>query len=334
METRYNTNSMQRSRRIPVLAAIVVAFSAFLIPAILAQNPAYPKGSLRLVITHGPGGATDLAARLIQPFLQKYLGVPIVLDNMEGAGGNVARSYVFKQPPDGQVLLVSQQPSMSGGQLVSGGRFETLKFVHVFNIAGRNYDCVAVAVNSPFQTIADIKKASAAKPVASAGSGIGTNAYVLAMLLKSKAGINLTYVPYNSGSEAAVAVAGAQTSMGIGAVDAYLPLHKQNKLRILAVSGPQRDSSLPDVPTLVELGHPEIKLDQMTGVFAPPGLPQARLEVLVAAFQKVFTDKEFQTIAANRGLTLQPLPPTEFYKASQVMFTTIKALEPILKPSR
>jgi tripartite-type tricarboxylate transporter receptor subunit TctC len=301
--------------------------------AFLAQG-AYPKGPVRLVVTHGPGGSTDLAARLIQPYLQKYLGVPIVVDNMEGAGGNVARSFVFKQPPDGQVLLVSQQPSMSSGQLVSGGRFETLKFVHVFNIAGRNYDCVAVPINSPFKTIADIKKASAAKPLTSSGSGIGTNAYVLGVLLKSKAGINLTYVPYNSGSEAAVAVAGAQTQMGTGSIDAFLPLQKQNKLRILAVSGPQRDTSIPDIPTLAELGFPEIKLDQMTGVFAPPALPQDKLQVLVVAFQKAAADKDFLAVAAKGGLSLQPLAANDFYKVSENMFTTIKALESILKPAR
>ncbi len=304
------------------------------IPVALLAQGTYPKGPLRLVVTHDPGGSTDLAARLIQPYLQKYLGVPIVVDNMEGAGGNLARSYVFKQPPDGQILLVSQQPSMSSGQIVSGGRFETLKFVHVFNIAGRNYDCVAVPANSPFKTIADIKKASTAKPLTTSGSGIGTNAYVLAMLLKSKGGINLTYVPYNSGSEAAVAVAGAQTQMGTGSIDAFLPLQRQNKIRILAVAGPQRDTSLPDVATLTELGFPEIKLDQMTGVFAPPALPADKLQVLITAFQKAAADKDFLAVAAKGGLTLQPLAGNEFYKVSENMFTTIKALEPILKPAK
>src|SRR5512144_2491061 len=139
---------------------ITLLVLACCIPVALLAQGSYPKGPVRLVITHGPGGSTDLAARLIQPYLQKYLGAPIVVDNMEGAGGNVARSFVFKQPPDGQVLLVSQQPSMSSGQLVSGGKFDVLKFVHVFNIAGRNYDCVAVGPNSPFKTIDDLKNES------------------------------------------------------------------------------------------------------------------------------------------------------------------------------
>src|SRR5262245_50625418 len=151
--------------KLKLTIVVVVLFAAWIPIQLPAQKGPFPKGPVRLVITHGAGGSTDMAARLIQPYLQKYLGVPIVIDNMEGAGGNLARSYVFKQPADGQVLLVSQQPSMSSGQIVSGGRFETLKFAHVFNIAGRNYDCLAVPAASPFKTVADIKKASSSKPL-------------------------------------------------------------------------------------------------------------------------------------------------------------------------
>jgi tripartite-type tricarboxylate transporter receptor subunit TctC len=287
-----------------------------------------------MVISHAPGGATDLAARLLQPYFQKYLGVPVVLDNMEGAGGNLSRSFVFKAAPDGQTLLVTQQPSMSSGELVSGGRFETLKFAHVYNIAGRNYDCVTVPANSPFKTIADIKRASAAKPLTAAGAGIGTNGYVVATLLKTKGGINMTYVPYNSGTEAAIAVAGGQTQIGVASVDTAFPLHRQGKIRIIAVSGPQRDRTVPDIPTLVELGFPEIQLDQMTGIFAPPGTPQDRINVLAAALQKSFADKEFIAAAAKGSLGLQPLGPAEFYEASQGLFAVIQALAPTLKPSR
>ena len=302
--------------------------------AAVAQKAAYPTEPVRLVITHAAGGTTDLAARLIQPYLQKYLGVPVVIENMQGAGGNVARSYVFKQPADGYTLLVSQQPSMSSGQIVSGGKFEVVKFTHVFNIAGRNYDCVAVTAASPIKNIADMKKASASQALTSAGTGIGSNAYIVAMLLKSKAGVNLTYVPFNSGSEAALALAGEQTQMGTGALDSYHPLHEQKRLRVIAVSGPQRDESHPNIPTIAEMGYPDIKIDQMTGVFAPPGLPEDRLKVLVMAFQKAFADKEYLAATAKAKMTLQPLAPAEFRKASEAMFTTIKGLESVLKQTK
>ena len=320
--------------RYRLVSLFALAIYSALFPLRVFGQAAYPKEPVRLVITHSAGGTTDMAGRLIQPYLQKYLGVPVVIENMQGAGGNVARSFVFKQPPDGYTLLVSQQPSMSSGQIVSGGRFETLKFVHVFNIAGRNYDCVAVASNTPFKTLEEMRKASAAQSLTSAGTGVGSNAFILAMLLKSKAGINMAYVPFNSGSEAALALAGGQTQMGTGALDSYWPLHEQKRLRILGVAGPSRDESHPELPTLVELGYPEIKMDQMTGVYAPPALPEERVRVLVNAFQKSFADKEYLAATAKANMTLQPLAPKEFYKASEDMFKTIKAIESILKQTK
>lgn len=320
---------MKHSRSMLLSVAIVSLF----VPNIVLGQTTYPKEPIRLVITHTAGGTTDMAARLIQPYLQKYLNVPIVIENMPGAGGNVARSFVFKQPADGYSLLVSQQPSMSSGQLVSGGKFDVLKFVHIFNIAGRNYDCVAVGPNSPFKTIEDLKKASAKQALTSAGTGVGSNAYIVAMLLKAKAGVNISYVPFNSGTEAALALAGNQTEMGTGALDSYAPLHEQKRLRVLAVSGPQRDESHPEYPTLSELGY-DIKMDQMTGVFAPPGLPDAQVKILVAAFQKAFADKDYLAATSKAKQTLQPLPPAEFYKASEGMFKTIQGLESVLKPTK
>jgi len=317
-----------------LVGSALVSFILLNPDTVSAQKEVYPSQPVRLVITHAAGGTTDMAARLIQPYLQKHLGVAVVIDNMVGAGGNIARSFVFKQPGDGYTLLVSQQPSMSAGQIVTGARFEVLKFTHIFNIAGKNYDCVAVAKDTPFKTIEDLKKASQAQPLSSAGTGVGSNSYILAMLLKSRAGINITYVPFNSGTEAALAVAGGQTQMGTGALDSYWPLHEQGRLRILAVSGPERDESHPQLPTIVELGYPNIKLNQMTGVFAPPGLSKERLDVLAAAFRKAFAEKEYAAAAAKAKQTLQPLGPAEFYKASKEIFETIQDLAPVLKSKK
>jgi tripartite-type tricarboxylate transporter receptor subunit TctC len=316
-------------KKILLKSIILVTVVAFASPLAFAQGK-FPTEPIRLIITHSAGGSTDMPARVIQPYLQKAIGVPVVIENMMGAGGNIARAFVYKQKPDGYNLLVSQQPSMSSGEIVSGGKFETLRLTHVFNIAGRNYDCVAVPYNSPIKTIEDMKRASQSQPLTSAGSGIGTNSYIAAMLLKQKAGVSLIYVPFNSGTEAALAVAGEKTQMGTGALDSYSPLLEQKKLRVMAVTGPERDESHREIPTLTELGYP-IKMDQMTGVFAPPGLPKERLDILVKAFEKAMADPEFKAAAAKASLTLQPLSGDEFFKASKAIYDTIKNLEAILK---
>ncbi len=202
-------------------------FVELLIPFLLSgceQETPYPRDPIHIVVPNNPGGVVDTSARLIQPYLQKYLGVPVVIDNMPGAGGNIGRAYVFRQPPDGYTLMVNLQPSTSAGQILTGARFDSLQFTHVYNITGHNYDAVAVPIGSPLKTIEDIRKASETHPLTTAGGGIGTTNYILAMLLKEKAGVHISFVPFNSGAETGLAISGGQTEMGIAAVDSLWPL--------------------------------------------------------------------------------------------------------------
>ena len=95
---------------------------------------------------------------------------------------------------------------------------------------------------------------------------------------------------------------GNKTQMGTGALDSYFPLHEQKKLRILAVTGPERDESHKEIPSMTELGYPQVKIDQMTGVFGPPGLPKDRLDILIKGFQKAAADPEFKG-SSRKGQT-------------------------------
>jgi len=292
----------------------------------------YPQGPIHIVVPHDPGGVVDTTARLIQPHLQRYLGVPVVINNMPGAGGNIGRAYVFRQPADGYTLMVNLQPSMSAGQIVTGATFDSLRFTHVYNITGRNYDAVAVPTGSSLKTIDDIRKASQTHALTTAGGGVGTTNYILAMLLKEKAGVQITFVPFNSGAETALAVSGGQTQIGIAALDSLWPLYQSNRLRILAVAGPERDPSHPQFPSLVELGYPDIHFDTMAGLYAPPGLSEQRISVLVDAMRKVFADETFVAAAKKAGTSLLPLEPAEFLKASSEAFAMVKGMEHVLKP--
>jgi tripartite-type tricarboxylate transporter receptor subunit TctC len=315
-----------RVSRFALLLAVLLAGCA------QAQEGPYPRRPIQIVVPHNPGGVVDTSARLVQPYLQKYLKVPVVVDNMPGAGGNIGRTYVFRQPPDGYTLMVNLQPAMSAGQILTGARFDSLQFTHVYNITGYNYDAVAVPIGSPWKTIEDLRAASEAHPLTTAGGGIGTTNYILAMLLKEKAGVHITFVPFNSGSETALAVAGGQTQIGIAALDSLWPLYQSKRLRILAVGGPERDRSHLEFPSLVEAGYGDIQFDTMGGLYAPPGLPQEKLAVLVAAMRKVFADDEFLAEANRAGISLRPLEPVEFLKASSEAFSMVKGMEHLLKP--
>jgi putative tricarboxylic transport membrane protein len=322
---------MKRSVRHICFVELIISF--FLSGCAQHQADArYPQGPIHIVVPHDPGGVVDTTARLIQPHLQRYLGAPVVINNMPGAGGNIGRAYVFRQPPDGYTLMVNLQPSMSAGQIVTGASFDSLRFTHIYNISGHNYDAVAVPAESSLKTIDDIRRASQTHALTTAGGGVGTTNYILAMLLKEKAGVQITFVPFNSGAETALAVSGGQTQIGIAALDSLWPLYQSKRLRILAVAGPERDPSHPEFPSLVELGYLEIHFDTMAGLYAPPGLSEERTAVLVDAMRKVFADETFVAAAQKSGTSLLPLEPAEFLKASSEAFAMVKGMEHVLKP--
>ena len=319
---------MVRKLSLLILTAVfIVAVSS---TEILAQEK-YPNEAIRVVGTHAAGGSGDLVVRVVQPYLQAALGVPVVIENMVGAGGNIARAYVYKQKPDGYTLLASKQPSMSGGEISQGGKFESLKFTHVFNVCGKNYESLAVPYDSPMKSVADVINASRSKPVVVSGPGIGTNTYVFMILLKKHTGINFTYVPFNSGNEAAFAVAGGKVEVGAGATTNFIPLQEQKKVRILGVAGPERDHFLPSIPTFIELGYPQVALDELVGVFAPPGLPKDKLEILEAAFVKATSDPQYRASAAKAQISVYPLKSKEFFEASSKMHEMIRSMADLLK---
>ena len=296
-----------------VLFVAVVFFSSY-----GSAQAKYPSKPIRFIITHGAGGSSDTFNRIFLPYLIEALGVPVVIDNMTGAGGNRARAFVYKQKPDGYQILVSKQPSMSGGQIVNNGKFESLKFVHIYNVAGRNYNCLAVPYDSPFKTLEDVKKASQKLAIITAGTGIGSNAYIVYTRYK-QLGFDLIYVPFRSGGQAALAVAGAKTQAGMGNITRMYPMMEQKRVRILAIHGPQRSKLYPNIPTAAEQGYPELALDELVGYFAPPGFPDEKRIILEKAFAKAAANPKFQAAAKKARYGVRPLGSKEFFKESKAM---------------
>jgi len=117
---------------------------------------------------------------------------------------------------------------------------------------------------------------------------------------------------------------------GTGALDSYFPLHEQKKLRVLAVTGPERDESHKEIPTLTELDFPS-KNGSDDRYLRPPGLPKDRADILIKSLQKALADPDFNTAASKAKLTLQPLAGEDFFKASKAIYDTITALKGVLK---
>jgi tripartite-type tricarboxylate transporter receptor subunit TctC len=141
-----------------------------------AATPApvnFPTKPMKLIITHSAGGSTDLVPRMLAPYLQQHLGGnPVVVENTPGAGGNIARAFIYNAPADGYTLLVSQFPSMIIGELVNNGNFKTTEMSAVAQLTGRQTQALVVPTNHPAQDYAEWVEYSKTNRVTMSGLGL------------------------------------------------------------------------------------------------------------------------------------------------------------------
>lgn len=293
----------------------------------------YPTKPITMYIPHKAGGSTDMVARALQPYLQKYLGdkASIVIENEGGGGGNAAHLKNYKADPDGYTIEITPFPSMTLGEIVKGGEFKAMEYTYLYNVTGGDYNGIYVKYDSPYQTIQDLVEAAKTEKITMSGSGVGTNSDMSMKLLEKAAGVKFEYVSYDGGTEAAVAVAGGHTISGVGNVVSLKQMVAEKKIRILAVIGKDRHANYPDVPTAIEAGYEGAAMDVCVGVIAPPKLPAEIAEILEEAIAKAVNDPEFKAQAATLGATLAPLSSEEFKAVAQNIYDQAYSMKDELK---
>lgn len=274
----------------------------------------YPQRPVTVVIPHKAGSSTDIVARSLQPYFQKYLGpkASVVVENQEGGGGNAAHLKTFRAAPDGYTLELSPFPSAIMGELVKGGAFKTLEFTFIHNVTGSDFNGIFVKYDAPYKTLKDLVEAAKKSKITMSGSGIGTNGHMAMKLLEADSGAKFEYVSFDGGTEAAIAVAGGHTMSGVGNLVALKQLSEEKKIRILAVVGATRAEAFPDVPTAAESGYKEAVMDVCVGVFGPPKMPEGLMLKIEEALAKAVADPEFQKQATKLGSNIVALKHDEF----------------------
>lgn len=294
-----------------------------------APKEKFPEGPVKIILTHDVGSTIDVSMRGFAPYFQEALGVPVVVENMPGAGGSKARDFVFQAEPDGYTLLASNFPSTQLGELTKPSKYKTLEFTHIASIFGNNWKAIAVKADSPYRTFNDLLEASKTKELAiGASGGVGSSSHLQSVLLQ-KIGLKHRYVPFNGTAEAMTALLGGQVSALFN--DHVGLLRFKDQIRILALHSPERLPELPDVPTLKELGYEGLEIPFLTGLFAPPGLPKERLAILEEAVKKAVDNPAFQDWAKKSENFIQYMNSEEFYKTSQALYNQMAPLAPLLK---
>ena len=294
-----------------MLRILITLFFAAAGSLAVAQD--YPSRPISIVVPVPPGGIVDMAARLASDPLTQALGQSVVVDNRAGASGNIAYGIVAGAKPDGYTLLASYSMYHVGNpSMFSGLRWNADSFTPVGMVAVAP-NVVVVHPSLPVTNLKELVDYAKKNPgkLNYASQGSGSIPHVGTELFKQMNGVDMVHVPYKGSGPAIQDVLSGQVQLFITTPPSVIGHIKQDRLRAIAVASDVRHPLLPDVPTSVEQGMPDFKLDAWVALFAPAGTPDAVVAKLSAALASSLDSAEVRSRAAQAGVTARPMASAE-----------------------
>jgi tripartite-type tricarboxylate transporter receptor subunit TctC len=295
-----------------LLAALALAGSW---GAVHAQD-AYPSKPVTIVVPYSPGGTTDIVARLAAQYLTESFGKSFVVDNRPGASGTIATALVAKAAPDGYTLLANEVGQTATPALYANLRYDPVKDLAPITLIAETPVVLGVTQNIPATTLKELLAYGKSHPTAlNFGSGgAGSGPHIAGELLKQVSGVPMTHVPYKGSGPAVTDLIAGQIQLLSSAAPTIAPHVASGKIRALAVAGPRRVPSLPDVPTAAEAGLPEFQFSIWFGLTAPKGTPPAIINKLNAALQTMLKQPAMREKLAAAGADPVGAGPEAFGK--------------------
>lgn len=283
------------------LAPALLAAAIMLAPG--TAGAGYPERPITLIVPFAPGGPVDIIARILTVTLSQSLGRQVIVDNRGGAAGNIGMGVAARAAPDGYTLLLTSTAIAVNPALFRNLPYDPFKdFIPISELVSAP-NVIVVHPKSGIASIADLVEKAKAEPTKYnySSPGAGTKSHLTGEMLKLRAGIDMVHVPFRGAGPAAQAVLAGQIEVGSVAISAAEPLVKDGQLRALAVTSEKRWFSMPDVPTMIELGYPGFVSDTFNALFAPAGTPPEIIAVLVKATREAMQRPEAIDISRRAG---------------------------------
>jgi tripartite-type tricarboxylate transporter receptor subunit TctC len=296
------------ARALALCAALVFAGAAG------AQVPGYPDRPVKIIVPFAAAGPTDVVARLIAHKLSEKYGHQFYIENMTGAGGNLAMGAAAKAPGDGYTILFVSSSFTVNPSLYAKAPYDAEKdFAPVTKAAG-SPNGLFVHPDIPARSVKELVELLRANPgkYTFASPGIGTTPHLSSELFKLTFGLDFALAPFPGGAPSIQSVVAGHTPMCFQAIPPATPLVKDGKLRALAVTAAARSPALPDVPTLDELGIKGQEAETMQGVLVPAGTPKPIVDLLQSEIARIVALPEVKDKLLVLGLEPSGMSQAEF----------------------
>lgn len=315
------------------LAFALAAAASLLAAPLHAQETAYPRQAVTLVVPFPAGGPTDAMARLLAQKLGDRLGQQVIIDNRGGAGGGIAAELVARAPADGHTLFFGTTGTMAiNPSLYARLRYDPAKDFAPVSLMATTMNVLVTSPDIPARNLADLIALAKARPgeLTYGSAGNGSSNHLSGELFRSTAGIQITHVPYKGSAPAMVDLLGGRLSMMFDTIAQQTQNIAAGKVRALAVTGPKRSPLLPTVPTAQEAGLKAFDVTIWYGVLAPKATPAPVVERLNREMVAVMASDDMKKRMEADGAEARTTTPAEF--AALIKSDTAK-WAPVVKAS-
>jgi tripartite-type tricarboxylate transporter receptor subunit TctC len=313
------------------LAPILTIATSFCSPCTLLAQNRYPDRPIRIVIPFAPSGNTDLLGRRFTNRLSQHINQSVIIINKAGAGGTIGSTEVAKAKPDGYTLLIGTSSTHALNPLMTDNMpYDPIKDFIPISVLGISHMVIA-SHPSISSTLPELIKRIKAQPgkYSYGSSGIGTNIHLTGELFIRQTGhIKLTHVPYKGGGQAVQDAIGGQIPIVMTAISTVMPYYQSRKLRVLAVFSEQRSSAMPEIPTGIESGVPNMLSSSLNVLFSPNNTPKTITDYLHINSQKVIADTLFLQDLSLLGM--DAIPDTQSNKITQMISDEIQKWAPLV----
>jgi len=308
-----NKNMSRESATMPVLQGILAALLLLTgVAPSLAEG--YPSRPVRVIVRFPAGGPTDVIARIVAQKLSDSLGQQFYVENVGGAGGNIAAGQVARVTPDGYTIMAISTGFMVNPSLYAKVPYDPIKDFTAVSLVAVSPNVVVVNPSVPARTLPELVQLIRNNPgkYSYAGPGVGSTPHLGGELFRLSYKLDLVHVPFTGAAPAVQATIGGHTPIAFTALPSSLAAIQAGQVRAIGVAATQRAQQIPDVPTFAEEGIKDQEADTLTGIVAPSGTPKEIVDLLAREIARSVAQPDIRERLATLGFTPVANTPEEF----------------------